>query len=49
MCASYKVAEIISKPDRPFTDSKLVKECVFSIAEEVCPERKSTFVNINLY
>ena len=46
--ASYKVTEIIAKHGRPFTDSVVVKECVLAIAEEVCPERKNIFENINV-
>jgi hypothetical protein len=46
--ASYKVAEIIAKHGRSFTDSELVKECVLAIAEEVCPEQKNIFENISL-
>lgn len=38
--ASYRVAEILAKSGRPFTDSELVKECALAIAEEICPEQK---------
>lgn len=46
--ASYRVAEIIAKHGRPFTDSELVKECVLAMVEEVCPEQKKMFENVSL-
>jgi hypothetical protein len=38
--ASLRVAEILAKSGRPFTDSELVKQCALVMAEEVCPEQK---------
>lgn len=46
--ASYRVAEILAKSGRPFTDSELVKECVLAIAEEICPEQKKMFESLSL-
>ena len=46
--ASLRVAEILAKSGRPFTDSELVKECVLAMAEEVCPDQKKKFENISL-
>jgi hypothetical protein len=38
--AIYVVAEIISKRERPFKDSELVKQCMSAVTEEVCRDRK---------
>ncbi|XP_045538423.1 general transcription factor II-I repeat domain-containing protein 2A-like [Papilio machaon] len=46
--ASLRVAEILAKSGRPFTDSELVKECAIIMAEEVCPDQKRMFENISL-
>lgn len=40
--ASLRVAEILAKSGRPFTDSELVKECALVIAEEVFPDLKKS-------
>jgi hypothetical protein len=44
VCASYVVAEIIAKTGRPFTYSEFVKQCMLSVTEEVCPDRKKIFL-----
>lgn len=46
--ASYRVAEILAKSGRPFTDSELVKDCVLAIVEEICPEQKKLFESVSL-
>jgi hypothetical protein len=46
--ASLRVAEILAKSGRPFTDSELVKQCALVMAEEVCPEQKKKFDDICL-
>ncbi|CAH2108321.1 unnamed protein product [Euphydryas editha] len=46
--ASLRVAEILAKSGRPFTDSELVKQCVLAMAEEVCPDQKQKFENLCL-
>ncbi|XP_045504708.1 general transcription factor II-I repeat domain-containing protein 2A-like isoform X2 [Colias croceus] len=46
--ASLRVAEILAKSGRPFTDSELVKQCALVMAEEVCPDQKKKFENISL-
>lgn len=46
--ASLRVAEILAKSGRPFTDSELVKQCALVIADEVCPDQKKKFENISL-
>ena len=46
--ASLRVAEILAKSGRPFTDSELIKQCALVMAEEVCPDQKKKFENISL-
>jgi hypothetical protein len=46
--ASLRVAEILAKSGRPFTDSELVKQCALVMAEEVCPEQKKKIDDICL-
>lgn len=46
--ASLRVAEILAKSGRPFTDSELVKQCALVMAEEVCLNQKKIFEDICL-
>ncbi|CAH1634822.1 unnamed protein product [Spodoptera littoralis] len=46
--ASLRVAEILAKSGRPFTDSELIKQCALVMADEVCPDQKKKFENISL-
>ncbi|CAH1173813.1 unnamed protein product [Phaedon cochleariae] len=46
--ASIRVAEILAKSGRPFSDSELIKQCAIVMAEEVCPDQKKKFENISL-
>jgi len=46
--ASLRVAEILAKSGRPFTDSEVIKQCALVMAEEVCPDQKKKFENISL-
>lgn len=46
--ASYRVAYLVATRLKPFTDGKLVKDCVLAIADEVCPEKKAAFEKVSL-
>ena len=41
--ASYKVAQLIAKDKRPFTDGDFVKKCMMAVAETVCSEKIKLF------
>ena len=41
--ASYKVAQLIAKHKRPFTDGDFVKKCVMAVAETVCLKKIKLF------
>ena len=41
--ASCKVAQLIAKDKRPFTDSDFVKKCMMAVAETVCSEKIKLF------
>ena len=41
--ASYKVAQLIAKDKRPFTDGDFVKRCMMAVAETVCSEKIKLF------
>ncbi|KAL3855451.1 hypothetical protein ACJMK2_014662 [Sinanodonta woodiana] len=43
--ASYKVAYVLAKSGKPFTDGEVVKECLLEVAEELCPEKSKRFEN----
>ena len=44
--ASYTVSYLIAKKMKPFTKEKYIKECMMSVAREVCPEKTGAFENI---
>lgn len=46
--ASYKVARLIARSARPFTDGDFVKDCLMEICEAVCKEKKDVFTNVPL-
>ena len=46
--ASYKVAYVLAKSGKPFTDGEVVKECLLKVAEELCPEKSKQFKNVAL-
>ena len=46
--AGYKVAYVLAKSGKPFTDGEIVKECLLEIAEELCPEKSKEFKNVAL-
>lgn len=46
--ASFKVSHILAKAGKPFTDGQLVKECILTTVEEICPDKLSLFNAISL-
>lgn len=38
--ASLRVAEILTKSGRPFTDGEIIKQCALVMAEEACLDQK---------
>nr|XP_014351308.1 PREDICTED: general transcription factor II-I repeat domain-containing protein 2A-like [Latimeria chalumnae] len=46
--ASFKVAQLIAKSSRPFTDGEFVKDCMMEICHAVCKEKKDSFKNVCL-
>jgi len=46
--ASCKVAQIIAKSSRPFSDCDFVRECIQGICSEVCPKKASLFSKVPL-
>ena len=45
--ASYKVAQLIAKDKKPFTDGDFVKKCMMAVAETVCSEKIKLFFDIS--
>uniref|UniRef100_A0AAG5D2H1 SPIN-DOC-like zinc-finger domain-containing protein n=1 Tax=Anopheles atroparvus TaxID=41427 RepID=A0AAG5D2H1_ANOAO len=45
---SLRIAHLIAKHGKPFTDSELIKSCLVMAAEELCPEKKKLFETIPL-
>ena len=46
--ASYKVAQLVAKWKKPFTEEEFVKECLMDIVESVCPEKTKVFSDVCL-
>ncbi|XP_076064373.1 general transcription factor II-I repeat domain-containing protein 2-like [Oratosquilla oratoria] len=46
--ASYKVAYVLAKKGKPFTDGSIIKECIVEAAGELCPEKVNLFKMISL-
>jgi hypothetical protein len=46
--ASYAVAMILAKKSKPYSDGEMVKECLESVVEILCPEKKKDFSKISL-
>jgi hypothetical protein len=38
--ASYAVAMILAKKSKTYSDGEMVKECLVSVVEILCPEKK---------
>ena len=45
---SYRVAQIIAKEKRAFTDGEFAKKCMMAIVESISPENKELFLNVSL-
>ena len=46
--ASYTVAMILARNSKPYSDGEIVKECMESVVEILCPEKKKDFSKISL-
>ena len=45
--ASYKVAQLIAKDKRPFTDGDFLKKCMMAVVETVCSEKIKLFFDFS--
>lgn len=43
-----KVAMLIAKHSKPLTKGEFIKDCVMTMVERICPEKKPEFANICL-
>ena len=48
VAASYRVAEVLAKRSKPFSDVEFVKECFHLVADVLCPEKKELFEQLCL-
>lgn len=46
--ASYIVSSLIAKKSKPFIDGEFIKECLESVADVMCPDKKTDFSKISL-
>ncbi|XP_041447439.1 general transcription factor II-I repeat domain-containing protein 2-like [Xenopus laevis] len=46
--ASFQVAKLIARTGRPFVEGEFVKECLLSVAKEMCPEKADLFGTVSL-
>jgi hypothetical protein len=46
--ASFLVSKLIAEKSKPFVEGEFIKECLMTIVETVCPERKNLFSDISL-
>ncbi|XP_067933366.1 general transcription factor II-I repeat domain-containing protein 2-like [Watersipora subatra] len=46
--ASYEVAQLIARHDKPFSDGDLIKHCLVKVAEIMCPEKVQDFNNVSI-
>jgi len=46
--ASFRIAHLLAKRMKPFSDGELIKTCILSSVEEMCPEKLSIFKNLTL-
>ena len=44
--ASFKVAYILAKNGKPFTDGEIAKNCLLEIVDELCPEKSNAIKTI---
>ncbi|PVD22950.1 hypothetical protein C0Q70_16210 [Pomacea canaliculata] len=46
--ASYRVAHILSREVKPFSDGECVNKCLLAVVEELCPEKKNAVEAVSL-
>lgn len=46
--ASYEICHLLAKHMKPFSDGFLIKECIETAVNIICPEKKHLFSNISL-
>uniref|UniRef100_A0A8C8SFM5 Uncharacterized protein n=1 Tax=Pelusios castaneus TaxID=367368 RepID=A0A8C8SFM5_9SAUR len=46
--ASFQIAKLIARTGRPFVEGEFVKECLLSVAKEMCPEKADLFSTVSL-
>ncbi|KAL3853930.1 hypothetical protein ACJMK2_013225 [Sinanodonta woodiana] len=46
--ASFRVAHVLSKEAKPFSERECVKKCILAVVEEFCPEKKSAIETVSL-
>lgn len=46
--ASYRVAQLIAKESKSFSDGEFVKKCMLHVIDEICPENKCLFEQVSL-
>ncbi|XP_068089524.1 general transcription factor II-I repeat domain-containing protein 2-like [Hyperolius riggenbachi] len=46
--ASFRVAHILSREAKPFSEGECVKRCILAVVEELCPEKKSEIEAVSL-
>ena len=46
--ASFTVSELIGKNLKPFSDGEFIKQCLVSVVEIVCLEKRDLLTNISL-
>lgn len=46
--ASFRVSALLNQKMKPFTDGELIKECLITVADIMCPQMKSAFSGIQL-
>ncbi|KAF0749188.1 general transcription factor II-I repeat domain-containing protein 2-like, partial [Aphis craccivora] len=46
--ASYRVAQLIAKESKSFSDGEFVKKCMSHVIDEICPENKCLFEQVSL-
>lgn len=46
--ASFRVPLEIGKRGKPFTDGEMIKECLITVAEEICPKKVNLFNIVSL-
>ncbi|XP_069481480.1 general transcription factor II-I repeat domain-containing protein 2-like [Ambystoma mexicanum] len=46
--ARFQVAKLTARTGRPFVEGEFVKECLLSVAKEMCPEKADLFSTVSL-